>query len=326
MKTNKSAETFEAKGTAPALSIKVKNVPDAFKNLPENGNHEKFKSLPYFANIGPEHIQGYTQYQNDNDIQYLFTHNTTGTEGYLLATNSNDGNYVKKIRLEGNKCNHPGGIQAIGQYLFIPCEEEGKSKILIYDIETMAKVKLAEYIDDNGNKSSQFKHEGSCLGITDYEQNGKKYYLLLVGDHQKYYGYRAEIPDNISELVFSPVGYINLTHKGHESKDMNCQGIGLVTDSTDEATYMIGMMSHESGLTYSDWAYLIKITICDDKIGYEKISEKHLENEGGIHGVDGSHFRWGAGIRVKPNGNLVLLATSRNIIAGTKLDTTFWRK
>lgn len=50
----------------------------------------------------------------------------------------------------------------------------------------------------------------------------------------------------------------------------------------------------------------------------------HLTNKGGVVGTAGTHFRWGAGIRITKGGKLVILATSRNVIAGTRLNTNYW--
>ena len=301
------------------LSYKVNDVISAFEKLPETGKHEKIKNLHYFSNIGLEHIQGYTEYRNNGKIYYIFSHNTTGDYGYLLISIGKDDKNTQTIKLEKG-WEHPGGIQAIGRYIFIPCEKENKSRIFIFDMETEKFVEPSTTIE--------FKHEGSCLGITDYEKDGTDYYFLLVGDHEKYYGYRAEVPSDMSQLKFESLGSIDLKDKGYQNKEMNCQGIGLVTDSKDGNIYMIGLMSYTSGLTYADWAYVIRITIDENKsqITAKKVKERHLKNDGGISGVDGSHFRWGAGITITPEGELVILTTSRNIIAGTKLDTTFWAK
>lgn len=305
------------------LSYKVNDVISAFENLPETGKHEKIKNLHYFSNIGSEHIQGYTRYRNNEKIYYIFSHNTTGDYGYLLISIGKDDKSPQTIKLEKD-WKHPGGIQAIGRYIFIPCEKEKESQIFIFDMETEKFVEPSTMI--------AFEHEGSCLGITDYEENGTNYYFLLVGDHEKYYGYRAEVPSNMSQLKFESLGSINLKDKGYKNKKMNCQGIGLVTDSKDKNIYMIGLMSYTSLATYDDWAYVIRITINENadkngnKITAKKIKERHLKNDGGISGVAGSHFRWGAGIAITPEGELEILTTSRNIIAGTKLDTTFWAK
>ena len=301
----------------------MNDVISAFEKLPETGKHEKIKNLHYFSNIGSKHIQGYTRYRNNGKIYYIFSHNTAGDYGYLLISIGKDDKNSQTIKLKKD-WKHPGGIQAIGRYIFIPCEKKDESQIFIFDMETEKFVELSTMI--------AFGHEGSCLGITDYEENGTNYYFLLVGDHEKYYGYRAEVPSDMSQLKFESLGSINLKDKGYKNKKMNCQGIGLVTDSKDGNIYMIGLMSYTSGLTYADWAYVIRITIDENadkngnKIAAKKIKERNLKNDGGISGVAGSHFRWGAGIAITPEGELEILTTSRNIIAGTKLDTTFWAK
>lgn len=263
------------------FAFKVKDVPLAFSNLPENGKNETFGGLPYFTNIGPEHIQGYTQYEDSNRrYYYFFTHHTVGSYGYILVSKGADGKDTKRLKLEAG-WSHPGGIQAVGQYLFVPCEKDHKCKIFIYDAKNM------NYI-----KSVAFDHKAGCVGITDFIQDGKPHYLLLVGDQEKYYGYTAIITDNISDLNFSSVGCIDLSGEGHSKseKEMNCQGIGLVTDE-DGTLYMIAMKSYPDDSPCSDWAYLIKITVCNREIKYYKVAQKHFTSKESLSGVAGTHFR-----------------------------------
>jgi hypothetical protein len=106
-----------------------------------------------------------------------------------------------------------------------------------------------------------------------------------------------------------------------KDKEINCQGFGLVTESGSENVYMIALTTFYTPATYEDWGYLFKIDTSSWTM--DSITNKHFINSGGIVGIDGTHFRWGAGIRVTPDGKLVLLATSRNIVAGG-LNLNYW--
>lgn len=296
------------------LSIKVENVKQKFTALSETGVHEKFEEFPYFSNIGVDHIQGYTQYQNDNKTYYIFTHSASGRDsGHVLITDALKG-WCKEIPTPSG-WNHPGGIQTIGQYLFVPCEKDNESRVCIYDLEESPRLEVKKTLD--------FDHNAGCLGITDFLIENNRYYLLLVGDQSKYHAYISEINDSgISGLSFKGIGSISLDNI--HGKKIDCQGFGLVTDKNGQV-YMIALMSHGKGLTYEDRGYLIKVNATKTSVNYEDSGQnKHFISKGGISGVDGSHFRWGAGIRITPDGRLVMLATSRNIIAGTHLDTSYW--
>ena len=278
--------------------------------------------MKYISNIGFEHVQGYTQYQDGSDYTYLFTH--SGGKGYLLTTTGTDDKNTKTIEMDKD-FSHPGGIQAIGKYLLIPCEKDSGSKIYVYDIKEK---ELKQPIKFKGKKNGELKHKSGSLGITDFEIDGTRYYLLLAcaitKDPTKCYCYIAKADDEITNVEFSSIGdFILEDTKKDEKKDLECQGIGLVTDGGNGNVYLIALYSQGKS-TYSDYAFLFKITATTSSIENEEIDYRHFTSKGGLLGTGGTHFRWGAGIRITPSGRLVLLATSRNIIAGTFLDTNHW--
>ncbi len=303
--------------TKEHLSFKVNNVTDAFKNLPQKGKHEKFTRLPYFANIAPEHIQGYTQYENGK-LHFVFTHSSKGDYGRIVIT---DGltNKAKRIHTPKN-WSHPAGIQCIGKYLFVPCGTDSKSKLCIYDVNELAN----EDLETNPPlKTIDFNHRGGSVGIVDFSLDGTPHYLLVLGDRGTYHAYISPIPvdGDITKTNFSRIGSYFVNYK--KDKKIDCQGFGLVTDTSGEV-FMIALSSHGKGLSYADWGYLIGLSVTKTSITPTEINRRQFINNGGIDGVDGPHFRWGAGIRVTPSGKLVLLTTSRNIIIGGNLDTTYW--
>lgn len=286
-------------------------------NLETEGVYEKINGLRYFSNLGIEHVQGYTQYEKDGNLYLLFTHHTVGQYGYILQS-INHSDDTKSFRTPFG-WSHPAGIQCLGQYLFVPCEEGSEARIFVYDVlRDMTKVKVL-----------RCSHRAGCLGVTDFKRDNETYVLLLVGDQQVYYAYVAKKCTLMKDLNFEPFGEIDLgartedEDKFFDKKSVNCQGFGLVTDKNEE-THMLALMTHSC----EDKVYMLKINIDFEKksISYKTETSAHLINKGGIVGDYGSHFRWGAGVRVTPAKQLVILATSRNIIAGTKLDTTSWYK
>lgn len=301
-------------------AYRVDNAVESLRNLPQTGCYEKIEGLRYFTNIGVEHIQGYTQYEKDGKLYYLFTHDTDNENGYgYILQATNDSKETLFVRTPKG-WSHPAGIQCLGQYLFVPCETENESRILVYDIlRNMTKVKVLKCT-----------HRAGCLGVTDFKRGDDTYVLLLVGDQQVYHAYVAKKCTWMKDLNFESFGKIDLganrtdeEDKFFDKKSVNCQGIGLVTDKNEEV-HMLALMTHDC----EDKVYMLKINInlADKTVGYKTEHSAHLINKGGVVGLFGTHFRWGAGIRVSPRKKLAILATSRNIIAGTKLDTTYWYK
>jgi len=303
----------------PFLSIKLNNGEQQFLDISDSGTHGQFHELPYCDNIITNHVQGYTQCGDDTVC--ILTHSMDSGGGCIFIQTNLPSSRKKtlKFRTE-NGWNHPGGIQTIGQYLFVPCEKSKKSRVFVYSLAELNQDKLPLV------KVLDFKHEAGALGITDFTINNEPYYLLLIGDQNTYHGYIAKVPKDISQLSFGSVGDFYLVVDGEK---IQCQGFGLVTDVYNRI-YMVALVSFTSfwATTYDDCAHLLMIHVTSGVVGYSNIKMKrHFYSKGGISGVDGTHFRWGAGIRIQPRektGKLVVLGTSRNIIAGTFLDSNHW--
>lgn len=305
-------------------SFVIDNIKTAFESLPQKGTNEQFKHLRYFKNIGVEHVQGYAQCTGLSNKNYLFTHHTVGNYGYLLMTTSIEDNNPSSIPLE-NGWNHPGGIQTIGQYVFVPCERDKESNIFIYDVTNKSMV-----------KSIKLDHRAGCIGITSY--NNK--YVVVIGDKETYHVYLGDIPQNMSELEIKKVSSFVLkdtTFKevnGYKSgkyrtKSIDCQGFGLITShpydnpsEKQEVPYMIAPVYQDS----EDWIYLIELDFSGSSFSMIPRICRHLKNDGGLAGEDGTHFRWGAGVVVTSDSKLMILATSRNIVYSgvTRLNTNYW--
>lgn len=320
-------------------AYRVNDVETAFKNLPQDGILETFEHIIYFKSIGAEHIQGYTQYQRDGIMYYIFTHHTGGDYGYIMITYGTDCTGEVVIRTPKGY-SHPAGIQCVGKYLFVPCEKDGKSSVFIYDLHKLDTMGKGKYIENQHIKKIDFNHRAGCVGITDYVRNGKHYYLMLLGANETYHVYRAEIKEDELKNDFASVDFKELNSfelKGikikelqddgttkEETRKIDCQGIGLVTDNIDETVYMVAPIMWNSNC---DWLYLFKLNIDEDVVSATPILGRHMISHGGLAGEAGIHYRWGAGIRVKPNNRLVVLTTARNTLPepDANLDTNFWR-
>lgn len=317
-------------------AYRVDDVQKGFNELPNKGTKEVFKMGNYFdGRIG--HIQGYTQYEHDKKMHYIFTRNETKNDyGYILMTYSVDSNKIIDIRMPKGY-NHPAGIQCIGQYLFVPCEKGDKSSVFIYDLLELDAMKGGECTKNLHLKKIDFNHRAGCVGITDYVSNGKHYYLMVLGANEVYHTYRAEIDEeklknDFASIDFEEMGSFTLDKvsipnpkdgKSLKEEKIDCQGIGLVTDSSDGAVYMVAPVLWNDNI---DWVYLFKLSIIKDNISATLVSSRKME-------VDATqkdklvsvHYRWGAGIRIRTNNLLVVLATARNINEENyNIETNHW--
>lgn len=327
------------------FAYRVDNVEKEFKNLPQDGFLETFEHLMYFSNIAVEHIQGYTQYQHGTETYYIFTHHTAGDYGYIMITNGTDCTDETVIRMPKGY-NHPAGIQCVGKYLFVPCEKDEECTIFVYDLLNLKPMGKDKYIEEKPVKEMKYKHRAGCVGITDYVSNGKHYYLMVLGANDTYHVYRAEIKEDglkkdFASIDFDEMNYFKLNSveidelqddgsTKKETRKIDCQGIGLVTDGANGAVYMVAPITWNN---YCDWLYLFKLDIDNADKNGEKAENfvlpvlgRHMISHGGLAGLDGIHFRWGAGIYVKANNRLMVLTTARNTLPlhDANLKTNFW--
>ena len=163
-------------------------------------------------------------------------------------------------------------------------------------------------------------HKAGALGITSYEdKNGIEYYVMIVahldGENTVYHVYRALASNGIENARFSEVG--------SSESDKDFQGFGLITEDGTNDIYMIGLWSPSEGVTFADYAYLYQLNTETWTIG-EALQQIHMVSVGGMAGMMGVHFRYGANVYVADDGTLTLSATERNSVLGSSLATNDW--
>lgn len=163
-------------------------------------------------------------------------------------------------------------------------------------------------------------YKAGALGITSYEdKNGIEYYVMIVahldGENTVYHVYRALASNGIENARFSEVGSFE--------SDKDFQGFGLITEDGTNDIYMIGLWSPSEGVTFADYAYLYQLNTETWTIG-EALQQIHMVSVGGMAGMMGVHFRYGANVYVADDGTLTLSATERNSVLGSSLATNDW--
>lgn len=110
---------------------------------------------------------------------------------------------------------------------------------------------------------------------------------------------------------------------GSFESDKDFQGFGLITEDGTNDIYMIGLWSPSEGVTFADYAYLYQLNTETWTIG-EALQQIHMVSVGGMAGMMGVHFRYGANVYVADDGTLTLSATERNSVLGSSLATNDW--
>lgn len=311
------------------LSTKVENVLEQFRKLPKKGKLKKFWHLPYYSNLAFEHVQGYTQtYDDEGKEYYIFTHNSSNNQGYIIIKNGIDSKEYKEIKLPSGWV-HPGSIQALGNYVFVPCEKNNETMLFVYDVKNP---------DREPCYSCKFNHSASSVGITDFKYADMPCYMMIINKNPECYIYISSIPEDgdMSKLDFEPeenFGKFNLKEKCEDSEDF--EGLGLIT-GTDDKVYALILGNHAVGLKdapvdYKDYAYLLEVSLKDgDKLTVTTLDKKKVECSG-LTLSAGVHFRFGAGMCIQKDeygkGRICMLASARNIIGGfgNSLETNIWQ-
>lgn len=312
-----SLEAIRVVEPAVDSAHKLANVRAKFAALPISGVQTNLEGFPGSYDPIVNHIQGYAQYDSDDNIRYSILTHSVGTASYAhIVAGPKAGSEKWGFKTHLQDWRHPGGIQVIGDYLLVPSEQDASAQIALYDLRSLAvkELRRVETFDLAVN------HKAGALGITSFEDaNGIEYYVMIVahlnGEDTVYHVYRALAANGIENAQFSEVGSFASV------KDF--QGFGLVTEETTNHIYMIGLWSPSEGATFADYAYLYELNTETWTIS-EELDQIHMVSVGGVAGMMGVHFRYGANVYVADDGTLTLSATERNSVLGSALVTNDW--
>lgn len=293
------------------------DVQEQFRGLPDYGTQVNLEGFPGSYDPTVNHIQGYARYSGADDVQYALLTHSVGTADYahiVGGPESGDEKWGFKTYLKDWR--HPGGIQVIGDYMFVPTEQDASAHIALYDLRTLQvnELRRVETFD------LAVDHKAGALAVTSYtDESGAEYYVLIVahldGENTVYYVYRADAADGIEAAEFEAVGSFPL--------NQDFQGFGLITEEGTNDIYMVGLWSPTEGATFADYAYLYQLNTDSWTVG-QVLDQRHLTSVGGIPGMWGVHFRYGASVDVSQQGVMTLSATERNSVLGSSLVTNNW--
>lgn len=291
---------------------KVPDVPAAFNAVSKNGVKHSYSGEPGVPNMVESHVQGVAPYRN----YFVLTHNNKGySKGYMLVINRTSQKLVEKFDTPRAHYNHPGGCQRIGSYLAVALENSNASDsyIYFYDLTGMSdstRPTLLPYALHRKDKGA------GGVGITNFtDAAGAERYALAVYDNGKLDLYQSN-PVTLDDpgIQFTLIGSTDKADGGYSE-------VCLVTD-TNQQLYMVGFATHDLGGSNKDYADLYSVE--PDLTTVKKLKARHMYTKhGGVVGMAGVHFRWGAGMQVRSDLSLEFFATQRNFVGNKFYSNTF---
>jgi hypothetical protein len=274
------------------------NVPHAFKQVGKDGSLHQFQGEPWVPDMLGSHVQGIARH---GDYYYL-THNNKGySKGFLLVMDSE--RMIAELDTPTEHYNHPGGIQIIGDFLTMSLENSDASSSFVrfYSLQDPKRPELLSTMIVRQNKGC------GAVGITSYTRGGAGYYLVAAYDNGKtdFYesnGKRLGDP----ELAFHEVGSDSLKNTGFSE-------LCLVTQA-DGQIYGVGFWV-QGDASYEDHCTLLSYDPSTRTMAF--VDDRHMYTKmGGVVGIAGVHFRWGAGLALTSNTAMDFYATQRNFVGG----------
>lgn len=340
-------------------NIQSSSMEARFHRMSFHGSKTKYKMLDSEnilldetvtdALIDPDHIQGYARYTTPNNVSYDIycrsDRENRERKGWLTICNK-DRSFV--FRTPEKEFNHPGGMQIVDNFLFVPVEKgkndaedkDRKSYICIYNLLPLDDKKPPVLIKDF---RPCFSHKAGMLGVQKIAVDNGTNWVFGIHDNNTFYLYYAtENPKFVSgdsdETAPCAEPLTEIFHVTDTNYDF--QNLNLIYD--EGKLYLFGFRSvgtnYDFGqpTSFDDYVALYEVvfsfpsatkkTESKSNNNYIKlIAEKHFitnATEWVISSLD-IHFRFGAGVTYSAEKGLEMYATARNLIRGYFCYDTF---
>lgn len=319
-------------GMARNQNPKLKDVEKKWENFSKGYTHKKnsFKGEPWVPDMIYSHIQGFGIVTDTNGKEYgIVSHNNKGySKGFMMYLNcGKDGKAIKQdVPVE--HYNHPGGLQIVGDYVFVAVEnsDNNKSYIRLCDLSKLFINEAPVWIEKEEFIIDMPSHGAAAVAATRYRSKAGEKMLIVPCTPSKLFVYQTNAGDKLpvaeseSELLFTQmIEEISTEAAG------SIQNISLVTQENEEdedTVYMFAYISKKKGTSFSDSMELWRFY--PDNKKFIKIGESlHIKSSGG--GMAGIHFRYGAGLSIK-NDDFLFYATQRNFVGGKMGYDTYIKK
>ncbi len=300
-----------------AVNPNVTNVRAAFSAVAQTGKLHTFNGAPP-VDLTPTfpHVQGIARYGN----HLLLTHSVVNIfqPGKILVLSQQSNDLVYAFDTPRADFNHPGGIQAIGEFLVVPVENDDHSRsyICFYDLSEMSDTVPPTLLSTRIPRPSG---GAGAAGITNFTVDGAENYLLAAYDNGATDFYQSTVlfpTPNFGSVLFS--------HKLHQT---DYSSICLVT-GTNQEIYLIGFRTEDLGGGNEDYVDLHQVDLANQTVSGMLQTRHMITQYGSMKGPAGVHFRWGAGLMIVPgqtgaDASLKFFATQRNFVANLFATNSF---
>lgn len=271
---------------------------------------------PGVPNMVESHIQGFGRVYDEKLKKYLCvaSHNNKGySKGFMMYLNCGKSGEAIKQDVPIEHYNHPGGLQVVGNYMFIAVENSGynSSFVRLCDLSNLFSSGKPDWIDTEKFVISMPDHGAGMVGATRYtDADGKEQMLITPCDNGILYIYKVEAGNDLPVAASAkPV----LLNKQRICDDV--QNLCLVTQE-DNTVFLVAFCSSKSGTSFKDTLELWKCNMDSGKPLFSRVGDPfHVKTSGG--GAAGVHFRYGAGMRICGDNTMEFYATQRNFVGGS---------
>jgi hypothetical protein len=291
-------------------NTKLQDVVVAFDNTNTDGTLHQFDGEPWVATMAESHVQGLARYGN----YILLSHNNKGYSlGFICALNVTSKKLAYTFDTPDAHYNHPGGMQVIGDFLVVGVESSdySKSYLHFYDLSSMTDTVHPAFVPFNMARNAG----AGAVGITSYTDNQVEYYLLAVYDNGHMDFYKSN-GNPISNPDFKDIWFSTTVATTDYSS------INLLTD-VNQDIWMVGFRTRDLATSKDDYVDLYRIDPQTRQVSSRTTRRHMVTKYGGIEGMDGVHFRWGAGLQIISDDSLTFFATQRNFVGNNFYTNTF---
>ncbi len=300
-------------------NVKMTNVEAVwtkFCNSYKQSEHS-YKGEPWVGTMAESHIQGFSILKGDGKKIGIASHNNKGyEEGFMMYLDAvDDFDDAIKQYVPIKHYNHPGGLQLVGDYMFLAVEDSKyeKSYIRLCDLTNLYQGKDPVWIPESEFVIHTEEHGAGAVGATRYvaeivDNVAIEKMLIVSHDNGNLYIYECSTSENFPIDKSQKPAYLG------KQKLYEIQGVVLITQqggpNEPDDVYLWILNSKRSGSSYKDLIELWKYNKSTQR--FEKCKEEfHVKTSGG--GSHGNHFRYGAGATWGKD-SIELYATRKNFI------------
>lgn len=298
----KGLAAFHSAGTRP-WSTRLTDVPKAVAGVLPHGALEKCYVGDLIWNRY-NHIQSMVPYR---DWFLLPRNRGLESHGTMYIVDRVGEKTARVMTLPEEGLNHPGGCQAVGDFLAVALEgaDPERACVRFYDLSLLTDTTEPKLLDlrlDTGKSAN-------AVGITDVGYGSARRYVLGVyaDGHVAVYTSNSDRLDDPHCSFTYQFSCPTVVKPGPDS-------LTLLTDIHDNV-WLVSLGSKETStpLTFEDWVTLYKIDLSVQKMPLASRTRFHPSSPYVSVLI---HFRFGAGLEVLDPESIRLFASDRNVDNG----------